>query len=232
MEVQQKLALLIRGPIDQSANMWRDIYFLLESWIEKCLIGALWRSKVENPNSNGELNLITHFLSMLWQAHPRWLLWFCVIQKDHCFFTKFANTRRSTSKKGIAWLQYIAMEQLPSNGQKAECVRNEMESWNVAPVRDTQLMDCVYGPHHELAQQRSGQQQWIQELDLMQNLEMQGSWEAEGTTSSQPAHPLDFGWPFFLLACLCVCQNQFFDLPLEFSVGRGDTGGQVVEIAL
>jgi hypothetical protein len=99
-------------------------------------------------------------------------------------------------------------------------------------VRDTQLMDCVYGPHHELAQQRSGQQQWIQELDLMQNLEMQGSWEAEGTTSSQPAHPLDFGWPFFLLACLCVCQNQFFDLPLEFSVGWGDTGGQVVEIAL
>ncbi len=72
-------------------------------------------------------------------------------------------------------------------------------------MRDTQLMDCVYGPHHELAQQRSGQQQWIQELDLMQNLEMQGSWEAEGTTSSQPAHPLDFGWPFFLLACLCVC---------------------------
>ncbi len=149
----------------------------------------------------------------------------CVIQKDHCFFTKFANTRRSTSKKGITWLQYIAMEQLPSNGQKTECVRNEMESWNVAPVRDTQLMDCVYGPHHELAQQRSGQQQWIQERNLMQNLEMQGSWEAEGMTSSQPAHPLDFGWPFFLLACLCVCQNQFFDLPLEFSVGQGDTGG-------
>ncbi len=58
-----------------------------------------------------------------------------------------------------------------------------MESQVEVPGRDTLLMEYAYGSHHESMRLWSDQQQLIQELELIQILEMQGSWE-EGEMGS------------------------------------------------
>jgi hypothetical protein len=86
-----------------------------------------------------------------------------------------------------------------------------MESQVEVPGRDTLLMEYAYGSHHESMRLWSDQQQLIQELELTQILEMQGSWE-EGemgslgmTNCSLATHPLDhLGWPFFSLLSFSV----------------------------